>query len=600
MADESHVSVGGRKHLRARGLARSIRYTVSMLDPSSHTFHVEIDVPGDCVLAFPAWTPGSYKIREFGKNVSAFKAHGGRFELMDKQRYRVAGARGVSFQLYADELSVRTPHLDDTHGFFLGTNLFPYVEGPDGRPARLRHEVVIRPHTGWKVATSLPPVKGSANTWATDDYDILGDSPFEIGTHEVRSFKVRGVKHDVAFYGYGNFDAARIVRDTARIVEAQAKNFGGLPYKYYLFIHHITPDSGGGLEHLFSCVCGWKSWKFAKEDDYQNFMRLVSHEFFHVWNVKRIRPRVLGPFDYRSEQYTKALWIMEGLTQYYERIWCSRAGVAKPADVLEGFAETIEREDNRPGRRAMSLEQSSWLAWTKLYMADENYVNTAVSYYSRGAQVGLLLDAKIRALTSGKRSLDDVMRQAYRRYGWPKPGFEEGAWEALCEEVAGAKLTKFWRDHVKGTRELDYAEFLDTYGLEFSRDKQGDVSWLGFTAAERSGALQITTVHAEGPGRAAGLQPRDQVLAVNGHRVDEKSLEERIKELKPGTTCTLAVFRRDRLVEAKVKVAKQPAGKLQLRPVKKPTAAQKTNLKKWLGVSSRPGSKAGSSRVATA
>jgi predicted metalloprotease with PDZ domain len=600
MADESAMSPAGRARLRTKPAAPSVRYTVSMPDPASHTFHVEIAVPADCVLAFPAWTPGSYKIREFGKNVSAFTAHGGRFELLDKQRYRVTGAHAVSFDLYADELSVRTPHLDDTHGFFLGTNLLPYVEGPDGLPVKLRHEVSIAPPDGWRVATSLPRLAGKASTWATDDYDILGDSPFEIGTHEVRSFKVRGVKHDIAFYGYGNFDAGRIVRDTAKIVEAQAKNFGGLPYKYYLFIHHITPDSGGGLEHLFSCVCGWNSWKFANEPDYQKFMRLVSHEFFHVWNVKRIRPRVLGPFDYRSEQYTKALWIMEGLTQYYERIWCSRAGVAKPQDVLDSFAETIEREDNRPGRRVMSLEQSSWLAWTKLYMADENYLNTGVSYYARGAQVGLLLDARIRAATSGRRSLDDVMRLAYRRYGWPKPGFEEGEYERLCEEVAGTRLTRFWRDHVKGTRELDYTEFLEVYGLEFSRDKQGNVPWLGFTAATKSGALHVTTVHADGPGRTAGLQPRDEILALNGHKVEEKSLEDRIKELKPGSTCTITLFRRDRLVEAVVKVARQPAGKLQLKAAAKPSAAQKRNLKKWLGSPSRPGPKTGSSRAATA
>jgi predicted metalloprotease with PDZ domain len=571
---------GARKRLPRAKTVQAIHYSVSMPDPASHVFHVEITLPGDCTLAFPAWTPGSYKIREFGKNVSSFKAHGGAFELLDKQRYRVSGAAKVSYDYYADELSVRSPHLDDSHGFFLGTNLFPYVEGDNGLPLKLRHEVSIQPAEGWKVATSLPR-KG--DVWFADDYDILGDTPFEIGTHEVRSFKVRGVKHDIAFYGYGNYDTKRIAADTAKIVEAQARNFGGLPYDYYLFIHHLTPGGGGGLEHLNSCVCAWGSWKFAKEDDYQGFMRLVSHEFFHVWNVKRIRPRILGPFDYRSEQYTKALWIMEGMTQYYERIWCSRARVCKPQAVLDSFAETVEREDSRPGRLVMSLEQSSWLAWTKLYMADENFLNSGVSYYARGAQVGLLLDAKIRSATDGKRSLDDVMKLAFKRYGWPKPGFEEGAWEALCEEVAGRKFTKFWRDHVQGTRELDYNEFLETYGLEFSRDKQGNVPWLGFTAAKKGTALQVTTVHADGPGREAGLQPRDELIALNGYKVDDKSLEDRIKELKPGSTCTLALFRRETLVNAEVRVGRQPAGKLQLRPRKKLTPAQKRNLKKWLG-----------------
>jgi predicted metalloprotease with PDZ domain len=593
MADEPAVRAGRRKspakERRVENLP-AIHYTVSMPDPASHTFKVEAAISGvgdSCTLAFPAWTPGSYKIREFGKNVSAFKATGAKFELLDKQSYRLTGIKGgearISFDYYADELSVRTPHLDDTHGFFLGTNVFPYPGNVNGLPARADYTVTIRPYRGWKVATSLPPVKGKTNTWHTDDYDVLGDTPFEIGTHEVHSFSVRGVRHDVAFYGYGNHDAKRIVEDTRKIVEVQARCFGGLPYDYYLFIHHITPDSGGGLEHLNSCVCGWPSWKFKKEEDYQRFIRLVSHEFFHVWNVKRIRPKILGPFDYSKEQHTRALWIMEGMTQYFERLWVARAGVCEPDEVLKAYAETIDREDNRPGRKVMSLEESSWLAWTKLYMADENFLNTGVSYYSRGAQVGLLLDAKIRAATDGKRSLDDVMKLAYRKYGWPKPGFAEGEWEKLCEEVAGRKLTRFWNDHVRGTKELNYDEFLEVYGLEFERDKAGVEPWLGMHVGTKGGVLQVLAVNADSPARKAGMQPRDEILAVNGHKVDDKSFDERARELKPGSTCELTLFRRERLVTARIKVGSQPAGKLALLPRKRQTAAQKRNFRKWMG-----------------
>lgn len=557
-----------------------LRFTVAMPDPASHNFEVTLQLenaPARAVLAFPAWTPGSYKLREFGKNVSAFKVKVGSHELLDKQRYAIEGSR-ASFRVYADELSVRTPHLDDSHGFFLGTNLFPYLEGPDGKPAPCRYEVQIKPHKGWRVATSLPPVKGKADTWAAPEYDILGDTPFEIGTHSVHSFKVDGITHDVAFYGYGNYDEARIVRDTEKVVRAQAKGMRGLPYDYYLFIHHMTPDSGGGLEHLNSCVCGWNSWKFKKEEDYQAFIRLVSHEFFHVWNVKRIRPAVLGPFDYSREQHTRALWVMEGLTQYYERLWCVRAGVTPEKTLLESYAETVDREDNRPGRKVMSLEDSSWLAWTKLYLADENWLNSGVSYYSRGAQVGLLLDAKLRAVTGGKKSLDDVMRLAMKRYGWPKPGFPERGFEALCEEVAGVKLTKFWRDHVQGTRELDYTEFLETYGLEFARDKEGDKPWTGLVL----GGNKVSAVHEDGPGRKAGLQPKDEIVAINGHRVDGKNIDDRIGETKPGDKLALTLFRRDKLVQAALVVGKTPAGKLLLRPRKKQTAQQKANYRRWV------------------
>jgi predicted metalloprotease with PDZ domain len=563
----------------------SVHFTVEMPAPASHNFEIRAEVSGvgsDAVLAFAAWTPGSYKIREFGKNVNRFTVKGGGVELLDKQSYAVSRIKGgkftASWQLFANELSVRTPHLDETHGFFLGTNVFPYIEGEDGLPAPCDYSVTIKPYAGWKVATSLPPVRGKANTWRAESYDVLGDTPFEIGTHEVHSFEARGIKHDVAFYGYGNYDVERIVKDTKKIVLAQAKHFGGLPYDYYLFIHHMTPDSGGGLEHLNSCVCGWPSWKFKKEEDYQRFIRLVSHEFFHTWNVKRIRPEILGPFDYSREQHTKALWVMEGMTQYYERLWCTRAGVTPVETLLDAYAETIDREDKRPGRKVMSLEHSSWLAWTKLYFADENFLNTAVSYYSRGSQVGLLLDARIRKLTGGKKSLDDVMKLAFKRYGWPKPGFPERGFEELCEEVAGEKLTKLWADHVRGTKEIDYSEFLDVYGLEFKRTKKGNVASHGL-------ALKGNKVGAVFDGSAAakaGMQAKDEIIAVNGHQVTDKTLTDRLEELKPGETVEFAVFRRERLVTAMLKLGSEPAGKLALKLKDKPTAEQKQNRKKWL------------------
>ncbi|MHC4841811.1 MAG: M61 family metallopeptidase [Planctomycetota bacterium] len=564
----------------------TVHYTVRMPDPSSHNFEVEIRLTGmdeSAALAFPCWTPGSYKLREFGKNVNSFTAKGASVEMLDKQRYLLEGIKNgrasCSFQYYADELSVRTPHLDDTHGFFLGTNLLPYLEDADGLPANVDYIVTIRPWRTWKVATSLPKVRGKANTWKCENYDVLGDTPFEIGTHEVRSFKVNGIKHDVAIYGYGNYDFKRILDDTKKIVETQAANFGGLPYKYYLFIHHITPDSGGGLEHLNSCVCGWPSWKFTKEEDYQRFIRLVSHEFFHVWNVKRIRPEILGPFDYSSEQHTNALWVMEGMTQYYERLWCTRAGVTPAETTLAAYAETVEREDERPGRKVMSLEKSSWLAWTKLYLADENFLNTGISYYSRGAQIGMLLDAKIRNATGGKKSLDKVMRIAHDRYGWPKPGFPERGFEELCEEVAGVKFTKFWKDHVYGTKELKYTEFLICYGLEFEYDKPGKKPHLGIV----TNGQKVRAVNIEGTGRAAGLQPKDEIIAINGHRVTAKSLPDRIAEAKIGSTVELSLFRRERLVTAKIVVGSVPKGKLQLKRVAKPTAEQKRNFRRWMG-----------------
>lgn len=571
-----------------------IHYTVTMPDPHGHYFEITAkvtDIIGDFVIGLPAWTPGSYKIRDFARNISAFatKSPKGRkvtAELLDKSRYQISPGKHksveIAYRLYADELTVRTPHLDETHGFFLGSNVLMYLENEDGLPLNTDYTVTIRPPRGWRVATSLPEVKGKPNTWRTDNYDVLADTPFEIGTHDVHEFKVRGKLHRVAFYGYGNFDADRIVRDTKKIVETQAKLFGGLPYDDYLFIHHIAPDSGGGLEHLNSCVCGWPSWKFDKEEDYERFIRLVSHEFFHTWNVKRIRPEILGPFDYRSEQHTKAMWVMEGMTQYYERLWCVRAGVMPVESMLAAYAETFDREDNRPGRKVMSLEESSWLAWTKLYQADANFVNTGVSYYSRGAQVGFLLDAKIRKATDGAKSLDDVMVLAFKRYGWPKPGFPEREFEAMCEEVAGESLGRFFANHVRGTSEIKYDEALDVYGLTLTRDDDKTQPTIGITTSDTGGSFKITSVHEDAPARAAGLQPRDELLAIDGHRVTPDTFEARLRDLSKSGKVTLSLFRRDRLVEATVKVKQKPSGKLVLKRVEKPTASQKRNFNRWI------------------
>ncbi len=591
MAEERIEAASRRQNSASTALA--VHYTVRMPHPASHNFEVEIAVsgaPGEVTLALPAWTPGSYKIRDFAKNVSSFRAQDSRGALevrqLDKQRWRIAqGHQGrfkASFTLYADEFSVRTPHLDDMHGFFLGTNLLPYIERETGFPAAARHSVTVVPPRGWKVATGLKPVKGKAFTYLAEDYDILGDSIFEIGTHELHSFKAFGVRHDVAIVGWGNYNARQMVADIKKLCETEPRLFGGVPYDYYLFVIHCFPDAGGGLEHLNSCVCGWPSFKFKPREEYDNFLRLVAHEYFHVWNVKRIRPAILGPFDYSREQHTRALWVMEGLTQYYEKLWCARAGLLGDEALLNSYAENIDREDNRPGRKVMSLEESSWLAWTKLYQADENFINSGVSYYSRGSQVGFVLDARLRALTEGERSLDDVMKAAMDRYGWPKPGFAEGEFEKLCAEVAGQSLDDFFDAHVRGTSELDYREALQVYGLEFKHDKDGHTPWLGLTHGTKDGAFQVRTVEAGSPAMAAGLQVRDELLALNGHKVTAKDFDDRLKDCRKGDKISLTLFRRGRLVEAHLSVAERPAGKLKLVRVAKPTALQDKNFRRWL------------------
>jgi predicted metalloprotease with PDZ domain len=575
-----------------------VRYRVAMPEPHSHLFEVTLTLerPGAApVLVLPVWTPGSYLVREFARHLEGLEASDGSgrrlpVERLDKHRFRVEAGEAdrleVRYRVYANELTVRTSHLDGRHGFFNGANLFLFAEGREREPCALE----IAPPPGWRVSTAL---EGGPTTFAARDYDELVDSPVEVGTHAVASFTALGKPHEVALVGRGNADPERLTRDLARIVEVLGGLMGGLPYERYLFIVHLGDKRRGGLEHERSTTLQVHRMSFFPEEAYQETLALAAHEFFHLWNVKRMRPRALVPFDYGREQYTRLLWWFEGATSYYEQLALTRAGLRDGRRYLKHLGEELTSLERTPGARKMSLEEASLTAWVKYYRPDENSLNSAVSYYRKGELVALALDLELRR---AGRSLDELLRLLYERHGAhgvPEDGVERAAGELLGEERARV----FFDRLVRGTEALDLD--LGPVGLALRRraaqsldDKggtpaKGDAEkrvpgWLGAELAT-TGKLVVRSVREGGPAHRAGLYAEDEILAESGFRVDRSALWDRLLERGPGGSLRLTVFRADELVEVEVPLGPPPEDALWVEPLPEATPAQRAAFEAWLG-----------------
>ncbi|GAB4200258.1 MAG: PDZ domain-containing protein [Roseiflexaceae bacterium] len=577
----------------------AISYTISMPQPHSHLYHVTVEVHGSggtLDLALPVWTPGSYMVREYARHVQEFGAAdaAGRplpWHKLDKTSWRVeAGASGVvrvSYKVYAFDMTVRTSHLDGSHGYFNPATLCLYVPGRIAEPLAVR--IVTPP--GWSVSTGLEPVataEGEAS-FVAQDYDELVDSPFECGTHRLLRFEVDGIPHEIALWGHGNEDEEQLVADTRQIVETARNMFGSLPYRRYLFIVHLVGGRNTGLEHRNSVSMMVDRWTFQPYTAYEHYLGLTAHEFFHVWNIKRIRPAALGPFDYSRENYTRQLWTIEGVTSYYTELLLRRAGLITAERYLELLADKILSLQSQPGRLVQSLAQSSFDAWIKLYRPDEHSINSSISYYLKGELVALLLDLEIRQRTGGARSLDDVLRYLHETYPPEEPGFpeEDGFLRAVeaATGLAGAFDDLFER-WITSTEELDYAQALDHVGLLLNWGHPGGGSapaWLGLRARNDHGRTVVASVYAGGPAEAAGVYANDELLALDGYRIDEVRLDARLAERRPGDSVTLSLFRRDELHHVTVTLAPAPHSRLAIVPDAQATDEQIALYVGWMG-----------------
>lgn len=583
---------------RRQAAPQPIRYTLSFPAPHTHYVEVEAECPTggrpEIELVMAVWTPGSYLVREFSRHVEAVAAESGGLarvvEKTAKNRWRVstggAPAVIVRYRVYGREMSVRTNFIEPEFALLNGAPTFlTLADEQQPRP----HEVLLKLPPAWQSSmTGLPGAPGGApHHYVAADFDTLVDSPIVAGNPVIYEFAVQGKPHYLVNVGEGGvWDGPRSADDTRRIVEAHAAFWGGLPYDKYVFINMIT-EASGGLEHANSMVLMTSRWRTRERRGYVDWLSLVSHEFFHVWNVKRLRPVELGPFAYERENYTRGLWVAEGLTSYYGDLIAARAGVLTQEEYVNELSNMVVELQSTPGRLAQPVEEASFDAWIRHYRQDENTPNTTISYYIKGGVIGFLLDLEIRYATNNARSLDDVMREAYGRFAGVS-GFTSAEFRSLASEVAGIHLTGWFRRALETTEELDYGR-IGWLGLRMRPDQGSGRPWIGLTigasgatAKNEAGRLVVAQVRRGTPAYEAGINVEDEIIAIGGYRVRPDQWERRLEAFRPGETAPLLVARRERLITLDVTFRSEPGRPWRLEPDPDAAGDARARLAAWL------------------
>ncbi len=574
--------------------ATTIEYQLSMPEPHTHYYEVEMKVNGlqqehmDFKMA--VWAPGSYLVREYSKSVEEVIAKDGKGNTLKVQQtakntWRVFSnkADGVtlSYKVYAFEMSVRTSFLDASHGYLNGTSIFMYVAGQQDASGT----VTVKPYKDWKkLSTALPRVDGNDWKRSFPNYDLLVDSPMEIGNHKEFSFDAAGIKHHVAMYGEGNYDVEQLKKDMANIVEACAAVFNGdHPCKEYTFIIHNLTNGSGGLEHLHSTTLQVNRWTYAPQSSYNKFLSLVAHEYFHLWNVKRIRPKALGPFDYENENYTTLLWVMEGFTSYYDELLLRRAGYYNDDQYMRVLSSTMGYVDNQPGSKVQSAAAASFNAWIKAYRPNENSINTTISYYSKGQILAAMIDLAIIKKSKGKQNLDDLMRFLYNTYyKKAKRGFTDEEMVAAVSQFAGKESKQFFKDHVYDTKQIDYNRFFNPAGLEVVNINEGSEKVkLGVRTKPEGGKTVVSNVYRGSSAYNGGINVNDEIIAIDGYRV-AGNLNQHIEHHKAGDVIEVLLARDQILQTLSITLQKSTDVSYRIKSSKDANGEQQRLYRKWL------------------
>lgn len=581
---------------------KPIRYAIVPKQPAAHLFEVTLTLadpdPAGQRFTLPTWIPGSYLVREFARNIvtlSAFNEAGRkvRIEKTDKQTWQAApvkdGALTLRYEVYAWDMSVRTAHLDDTGGFFNGTSVFLL---PVGREEAACVVDIQKPagasYRDWRVGTALLEARGTRRYgfggYRAQNYDELVDHPVALGHFALATFKAHGVPHDIVIAGRTvSVDMARLCADLKRICETQIALFEPrtkkAPVDRYVFMTQVVSDGYGGLEHRASTalICNRTDLPVIGRPEvteaYRTYLGLCSHEYFHTWNVKRIKPAAFAPYDLSRENYTSLLWLFEGFTSYYDDLMLVRSGAITPAEYYALVGKTLGTVLRGSGRLKQSVAESSFDAWIKYYRQDENAPNAIVSYYQKGSLVALAFDLAIRARTDHRKSLDDVMRLLWQRYGrhfysGKMTGVGEDEMQALIAEATGVELGTLFREAVYGTRDLPLDELFAPFGITLQpqtgaanrnggkngvEGAQGKPS-LGVRVRASGTDCQLAAVHDRSAAQKAGLSAGDVVIAVDGLRVTATNLDTLLGRYVPGATVDIHAFRRDELLLARVRL----------------------------------------------
>ncbi len=547
---------------------QTIKYNLKMEKPQNHYFQVEMelnDFPSEEIdVKMPIWAPGSYLAREFAKNVNlvlAYDENGKELAVKktNKNTWKITKGNAkkvkVNYEVYAFELTVRTSFLDLTHGFVSGSGVFMYVDGFKEKGGTLE----VFPYKTFGVITTALKEKGEGVTadvstvFEFDNYDHLVDCPLEIGNQSVFSFTASGIKHTVAMYSYGNFDVEQLKIDMAKVVEGSTKVFGENPNQDYTFIIHNVVDGQGGLEHSNSTVLSVNRWTYSGPK-YSDFLKLVAHEYFHLWNVKRIRPVELGPFNYDEENYTSLLWVMEGFTSYYEKLILMREGIYTPEKFLASMFSSLNYIEGSVGARVQPVSHASFDAWIKAYRPNENSSNTTMSYYSGGSIKAMMLDIMIIEKYNGEKCLDDFMRVLYQKYYKEKNrGFSETEFKDELANFLGQNMDEFYHKYIDGTEIPDYKALFAKIGLDVKYAGQPLPS-IGIGMKDSGGKTIVTSVRSGSAAEEAGISVNDEIIGCNGIRADKASLESYFSNLRTGEIIDLLFAREDQLFSTEVKV----------------------------------------------
>lgn len=572
----------------------NLRYEVRMPEPQNHLFEVTLNISNwqelSLHLKMPVWTPGSYLVREYARHIQELEVIN--FETGEKINYQKISKNywlidnkinqniQIKYKVFANELTVRTNELNLTHGYFNGAALFFYIPNLEHLSIIIK---IIPPYTDWIISTALPKIEEEKNTFLATNFDTLVDSPFEVGKQKIYDFQVLGKNHQWVIYSEGNFDIQHIIEDTKKIIKTAVEIFKDLPYEEYFFLLHLSSGGFGGLEHKDCCTLNYPRFSLKNKDKYDRFMQLVAHEFFHLWNVKRIRPKELEKFDYDQENYTTSLWFCEGVTSYYDMLIPLRANIYKCKTFLKLLSNDLTKYFNTYGRHIQSLNDSSFDAWIKLYRRDAYSDNSQISYYLKGQFIALLLDLIIRENTHNKKSFDDVMVMMWQKFGKAEIGYTSNQLKEVIETIANTDLTDFFERYLNTTEELPFAQYFEPFGLEIKPImKELNTPYLGILLKSEAGKELITFVEAKSPAAQAGIDIGDELLAIDNWKVTAETLGDRLNDYQPNDLINVAIFHQEELKIIKVKLADSKPQNYQIKIKENLTNNQKILLNGWL------------------
>jgi len=578
----------------------TLSFVVSLEHPADRLCHVDFRCDGlkggthDFIM--PAWTPGYYRMMNYAKNVTNFTARDGAGRALewaktDSNTWRVQSGGGavltVSYDVIAGQ-AIFQSSLSEASAYLAPTGTYMHLDGQILHPVT----VTLKPKEGWTtIATGLDPVAGQSNTFYAPDFDILYDCPTLLGKLEVVPFEVRGIHHEFDGLNLGDFDRGKFVSDLKRMVESATTLIGDIPYKHYSF---IVSGRGGGIEHLDETTLPFSSADVSTPARNKRWLSFVAHEYFHNYNVKRIRPIALGPFDYEHENRTKMLWVSEGFTVYYEWIILRRAGLLEVEDVLNGsggdrgfrgLSLSIAAYENSPGHLYQTAAEASWNEWDQPSFGGSNRggPRLTISYYDKGPVLATLLDLKIRHESQNKKSLDDVMRGLYKEYYQEKKrGFTDQEFRGMCERMAGTRLDEEF-DCAYTTKPVDYPKYFDYAGLDIVMPKELPGGALGAMVRDNNGKLTVTAVEPLSSAAQAGLLAQDEIVTADGAAVNAAAFNQLLDARKPGDEIEVVYSRAGTAHTAKITLGRKMGNStFAITPQPHPTALQAAILKDWL------------------